>query len=216
MIQICVIGLSQFGVHLCKELAKEGSEVIALDIDEKKIADIQRFVRKALILDVTSFDALKAVIDPEVDEVIVSLGKTMEQSILCVVHLKKLNVKKIRVKAISDDHGNILKTLGADEIVFPERDTAEMIAAKIMNPNLIDYIPLSQGYVVMEVNTPPAFYDKSLIELSLPGKYNVFVIAIRGKYKRNFHFLPDPASKLKPDSILLLIGKENDIKKLTE
>lgn len=216
MKQVCIIGLSQFGSHLCKELSSMGCEVIAMDRDENKIESIQRFVQKALIIDVTNFDAIKAVVDPDVDEVIVSLGKTMEQSILCVVHLKKLNVKKIRVKAISDDHANILKTLGADEIIFPERDIAEMIAAKIINPNLIDFIPLSQGYVVMEVNTPPSFWEHTLLELALPSKYKLFVIAIRERYKRNFNFLPSPEVKLSSNSVLLIIGKEKDIKSLSE
>jgi len=215
MKQVCVIGLGQFGSHLSKTLAEMGCEVLAIDHNEARVAGIQKHVQRALIIDVRQLDALKAVIDTDIEEVIVSLGGSIESSTLCVLHLKRIGVKKIRVKAVSTDHGLILKALGANEVIFPERQTAEILASKIMNPNLMDFIPITKDYLVVEISAPETFYGKNLIELALRKRYNITVIGVKEPVHNRFAFLPAPTFVINPGSILVVIGKESQIQEMT-
>ena len=138
MKQICVIGLGQFGSHLARTLARMGCDVLAIDVDDKPVTAIRDDVQQAVITDVRSLEALKSMIAPEIDEVIVALGESMEASILCTLHLRQIGVKKIRAKASSKDHAAILKAVGATDVIFPEQETAERMAHRIVNPDLLD------------------------------------------------------------------------------
>jgi trk system potassium uptake protein TrkA len=212
--RVCIIGLGQFGRHLACSLARMDCDVLAIDLDETAVQQIRDDVQQAVITDVRNLDALKSVIAEDTDEVIVSLGESMEASILCTLHLKKIGVPHIRAKASSQDHAAILRAVGADDVIFPERETAERMAQRILNPDLLDYLPLSPEYRVVEIATPESFAGKSLAELQLRKKYQILVVAIKPPDAARVDFLPSADSILAPGSRLVVIGKDPDIKKL--
>ncbi|NLI82657.1 MAG: TrkA family potassium uptake protein [Deltaproteobacteria bacterium] len=208
--QICVIGLGEFGRELSRQLAKE-CEVLAIDRDESAVAAILDDVQRAVMLDVRDFSSFSSIVTADFDEAVVSMGETLEAAILATLHLKKIGVKRIWAKANHDDHAAILKAVGASEIVFPERETARRLAAQIVNPNLLDFIPLEGDYRVMDAAPPDAFYGKSLLELDLRRKYGVFVLAVKELVPERFTFLPKPNFVIKPSDILVMIGREVDL-----
>lgn len=212
---IVVIGLGEFGRELAQQLAKE-CEVLALDREEAMVGAILDKVQRALILDVRDFHALSSVVTMDFDEAIVSMGESLESSIMATLYLKKIGVKRIWAKSTTEDHAAILKAIGASEIIFPERETARRLAAQLINPNLLDFIPLEEDYRVMDVAPPDAFYGHTLVELDLRRKFGVFVLAIKELVPMRFLFLPPPDFIIKPSDILVMIGKEKDLLQLQE
>ncbi len=212
---IVVIGLGEFGRELAQQLAKE-CEVLALDREEAMVEAVLDKVQRALILDVRDFHALSSVITGDFDEGIVSMGESLESSIMATLHLKKIGVTRIWAKATTEDHAAILKAIGASEIIFPERETARRLAAQLINPNLLDFIPLEEDYRVMDVAPPDSFYGHTLVELDMRRKFGVFVLAIKELVPTRFVFLPPPDFVIKPSDILVMIGKEQDLVRLRE
>jgi len=208
---ICVIGLGEFGNELARSC-----EVLALDRNEEMVNAISEEVQRALVLDVRDFASLSSVVTPDFDEAIVSIGESMEASILATLHLKKIGVPMIHAKARTEDHAAILRAIGAKEIIFPERETARRVASHIINPNLLDFIPLAADYRVMNVAPPDAFYGRSLEDLNLRKHFGVFVIAVKELVPPRFVFLPDPGFIIKPSDILVVIGREKEIMKIQE
>ena len=212
---IVVIGLGEFGRELAKQLAKD-CEVLALDRQEAMVEAIMNKVQRALILDVRDFQSLSSVVTKDFDEAIVGMGESLESSIMATLHLKKIGVKRIWAKATTTDHAAILKAIGANEIIFPERETARRLAAQLVNPNLLDFIPLEGDYRVMDVAPPDSFYGHTLIELDLRKRFGVFVLAIKELIPTRFVFLPPPDFIIKPSDILVMIGREEDLIRLRE
>jgi trk system potassium uptake protein TrkA len=212
---IVVIGLGEFGRELAKQLAKD-CEVLALDREEAMVEAILNKVQRALILDVRDFHSLSSVVTRDFDEAIVGMGESLESSIMATLHLKKIGVKRIWAKATTVDHAAILKAIGANEIIFPERETARRLAAQLVNPNLLDFIPLEGDYRVMDVAPPDSFYGHTLIELDLRKRFGVFVLAIKELIPTRFVFLPPPDFIIKPSDILVMIGREEDLISLRE
>jgi trk system potassium uptake protein len=210
---VCVVGLGQFGHALARALAAE-CDVLALDSDEERVNAIADSVQRALIVDARDFSVLRQMVNSEFDEAIVSLGESLEASILCTLHLKRLGIRSIRAKAVSEDHATILRSLGATETIFPERETARRIAAQILNPNLLDFIPLAEDFEVMNVAPPDSFYGRTLKELNMRDRFGVFAIAVKEIVPERFVFLPGPDFVIKPSDLLVLIGREVDLKKL--
>jgi len=216
MKQVCVIGLGQFGSHLARTLARMRCEVLAIDASDARVAEIRDDVHRAVIADARNLDALRLLITPEIDEAVVCLGESMESSILCTLHLAKLGVPRIRAKASSRDHAAILKAVGAHEIVFPERETAERMAQRIANPDLLDYLQLSDDYRVVEIAMPESFAGRSLAELHLRKRYNVMVVAIKNSDQNTTDFMPPADAKLGKGDTLIVLGKTDDIARLQE
>jgi len=212
---ICVIGLGQFGSELARELAKH-CEVLAIDSNEHHVEDIVDHVQRALIIDARDYASLRSVVTADFNEAIVSLGGSLEASILCTLHLKRIGIKTIRAKAMNEDHAEILKAVGAKDVIFPERETAQRIAAMIVNPNLLEFIPLAQDFRVMDVAPPDAFFGHTLQELNVRERFGVFAIAVKELIPENFVFLPGPNFIVKPSDILVMIGREDDLLRLTE
>ncbi len=212
---ICIIGLGEFGSELAQELSKQ-CEVLALDRDENRVNAVVDKVQRALILDVRDFNSLSSVITADFDEAIVGIGENLEASILCTLHLKKIGVPIIHAKAKTEDQAAILRSVGATEVIFPERETARRVAAQLINPNLLDFVPLEEDYRVMDVAPPDAFCGQSLEELNLRKNFGVFVIAIRELVPARFVFLPEPTFIIKPSDILVMIGREADLIRLQE
>jgi len=213
--QICVVGLGRFGAGLARVLARH-CEVLAIDSEINRVNSIAQDVQRALCLDARDFNALASVVSSDFDEAVVSIGDSLEASILCTLHLKRLGVAIIRAKANSADHAAILRSVGAEHIVFPEQETAERLALQMLNPNLLDFIPLAKDYRVMDIAAPPAFWGRSLLSLQIRSRFGLFVIAVKKRDGETFEFLPGPDHVVAADDVLVMIGKESDVLKVRE
>ncbi len=192
------------------ELAEITSEIIIVDKDAELIERYKDKARNAYITDVLNEEAIRRIIPPQIDAVIVDLGGTIEASILVTNYLKKLEIKKIIVKAVNDAHGEVLKLLGADSIIYPDREAARRITPQLVSSLLFNFMPISAGLVLAEVRLPEIYAGQSLIEANLRQRYSVNVIAYRTDEDEEFQFY-SPGHKLQKEEILLLAGKESDI-----
>ena len=141
-----ILGVGLFGFHLGRHLYEKGHDVIAVDISKTKVQKIKDHVSEAIVADTRDKEALIAIGIGDVDTAVVCIGTQMQASILTTLQLKEIGVKRIMAKATSDDHGLILKKIGAHEVFFPQKDAAIGLAARLDNPNMLDYLPFMQGY----------------------------------------------------------------------
>jgi trk system potassium uptake protein TrkA len=199
MAKFAVIGLGSFGLNVAKTLYEEGHEVLAIDIDKDKIEAVKDYVTRAVTMDSADKENLKALGIQDIDVVIVSLGPQMEASILTVLYLHELKVKRVIAKALSEDHAKILEAIGATEVIYPEKDMAIKLAHRLSSPNVLEYLPLSSGFSIQEIAPPEKFIGKTLKELDLRNKYGVQVIAIR---------------ELVPENTVIIIGEEKNLAKI--
>lgn len=214
MKKFAVIGLGKFGIHVAKTLFEDGREVIAVDSDKARVQAINSHCSEAIVMDATDKDRLGTLGLESLDAVIVSTGTNISSSILICLHLQEIGVKKILAKAVDSDHGKILKKVGASEVVYPEKDMAVRVARGLSTPNIMDFIPLAEDYSLVQVDPPRGFIGKSLKELNLRAKYNVYVIAIKELVPENFVLAPPANFVIKDSDVLMMLGKTDDIKKI--
>lgn len=214
MKHFAVIGLGNFGFHTAKALFDDGNEVLAIDADKGRVQAIDPFSTEAMVLDATDKEALKSLGLEHMDAVIVSTGTKISISILICLYLQEIGVKKILAKALDDDHAKILKRVGATEIIHPERDMARRVSKGLSQPNILDFIPLSEEFDLIQVGPPREFIGKSLMDLNLRAKYNVHVIAIKELVPENFILVPSANFVIKDSDILIMLGKAADIRKI--
>jgi trk system potassium uptake protein TrkA len=214
MKRFAVIGLGKFGFHAAKALFEDGNEVIAIDADKGKVQAIDAHCTEAIVLEATDKAALKPLGLENMDGVIVSTGTKISTSILICLHLQEIGTKKILVKALDEDHGKILKRVGATEIIHPERDMALRVSRGLSRPNVLDFIPLSEGFDLVQVGPPRQFIGKSLKDLNLRAKHNVYIIAIKELVPENFTLVPPASFVIKDSDILIMLGKSEDIKRI--
>lgn len=208
MKQVVVIGLGSFGSHLARQLARMHCEVLALDRSEAAVAAIRDDVHQAVICDARDLEGLKAAVSPSVDEAVVSLGESMESSILCALHLSQIGVKHIRSKAVNEDHATILRAVGSKEVIFPERETAERAARRIAYPTLLDYFPFEEDHRIMEIKMPESLVGKKLGDSGLRQDYELLVLATKSHIDNKFNFMPSADHLLKKTDTLIVLGRE--------
>jgi trk system potassium uptake protein TrkA len=210
----CVIGLGNFGFHVVNTLYNEGLEVVAIDLDKEKIQKVQDCCSYAIVGDAANKEFLSAQGVGEMDAVVVSTGERSHLATLIALYLKEMNVPRILVKAISEDHGRILEKVGATEVIFPEKDMAIKVARSLANPNILEQIPLAEEYSISEAGPPAHFIGKSLLDLELRKKFHVTVIAVKDVISDQFTVVPPPNYVIKDSDMLILIGKTTDIGKV--
>lgn len=214
MKRFAIIGLGNFGFHAARALYEEGHEVVAVDIDKNRVQAIDHYATEAVLLDATDKENLHALGLEQMDAVIVSTGTKLSTSILICLYLQEMRVKRILAKAVDEDHGKILKRVGATEIIHPEREMALRVARGLSNPNMLDFIPLADEFDLVQVGPPSDFIGKSLKELNLRAKYNVHIIAIKELVPENFVLVPPASFVIKDSDVLVMLGKTQDIKKI--
>ncbi|HEJ83729.1 MAG TPA: TrkA family potassium uptake protein [Desulfobacteraceae bacterium] len=214
MKRFAVIGLGNFGFHAAKALYEDGNEVIAIDLNRGLVQAIDAHCSEAIVLDATDKEALKTLGLETMDGVIVSTGTKISSSILICLYLQEMGVKKILVKALDEDHEKILKRVGATDIIHPERDMALRISRGLSQPNMLDFIPLSDEFDLVQIGPPREFIGKNLKELNLRAKYNVHIIAIHEIVPENFRLVPPPDFVIKDSDILIMLGKSEDIRRI--
>jgi trk system potassium uptake protein TrkA len=216
MQRFAVIGLGNFGFYAAKALFEDGNEVVAIDTDKLRVQAIDPHSTEAVVLDATDKEALKSLGLENMDGVIVSTGTKISISILICLYLQEIGVKKILAKALDDDHAKILKRVGATQIIHPERDMAVRISRGLSRPNVLDFIPLSEEFDLVQVGPSREFIGKNLKDLNLRAKYNVHIIAIKELVPENFILVPPASFVIKDSDILIMLGKSEDIKRIKE
>jgi len=214
--KFAVIGLGSFGGHFAKTLYENGHEVLAVDRNRDRIEEMKTYVSHAVSMEAPVRENLEALDLEEMDVVVVSLGSDMEASILTVLYLHEMKVKRIVAKALSEDHLKILEAVGAAEVIYPERDMAIKTALVLSNPNILDYIPLPSGFSIQEIAPPDKFIGKSLRELDLRNKSGILVVAIRELVPEKIHLSPPADFVIKDSDILVILGEDVQLSKLAK
>lgn len=212
MKQFAVIGLGRFGLSIAKALSSAGHEVLAVDKDMERIQSIMNDVTHAIQADVSSEAAIRELGINNYDVVVVSIASDMESSILAALMAKELGAKYVVAIARSEVHAKVLSKIGADKIVFPERDMAERIAHSIISSNILDYIELSPEYSIMEVAAVNEWVDKNLGQLDMRRKYGINVLAI--KHGDMINVFPRAEDMIKEDDIIIAVGKNSDLDRI--
>ncbi len=211
MKQFAIIGLSNFGKRMLEELCDMDVETIIIDKDRETIEEYKDKATNAYIADAINEAIINKLVPPTIDCVIVDLGENREVSILVTHYLKKMGIKEIVVKAETDEHGEILEVIGATRVVFPNKEAAIKITPLLVSDLLFNYIPISAGLVMAEVQIPQQFVGKTLVESNLRQKLGVNVIAIRnGEHDQTYDFF-SPTYRLQEGDVCLIVGKEHDI-----
>ncbi|MCF6412066.1 potassium channel family protein [Pseudalkalibacillus salsuginis] len=210
--QFAVIGLGRFGGSICRSLSNNDMEVLAIDIDEDRVNEFSSIATHAVIADSTDESVLKSLGIRNFDHVIVAIGDNIQASILTTLILKELGVSHITVKAQNDYHEKVVRKIGADRIVHPERDMGQRIAHNIMSNNVLDYLELSDEHSIVELIASGKMHDKTLIELDIRANYGCNVVAI--KRDEEIIVSPQATQTIVKGDILIVIGADNDVNRL--
>ncbi|RED92049.1 potassium channel family protein [Marinoscillum furvescens] len=210
-----LIGMSTFSRFLARYLSERNFEVVAIDQSEDRIEKVKPFVTKGIIGDAKDASFLEKAGVKDVDAVIVSLGRKADDSLLIVYHLHELEVENIYVKVVAEDHAKILKKIGDCEIIFPEQESALRLAQRIDNPNILDYIPLTDSYSIIDWTPNEEFIGKTLGELNLKSEFGVQVISIEDAQKK-VKLIPKASHYIKQGDVLVVIGENEHLEKLKE
>ena len=216
MERFAVIGLGRFGKRLATLLADAGAEVIAVDTDRELVDQVRDDVALAVCLNSTDEAALRSQGINKVDVAIVSMGDAFEDAVMTTVLLKQLGVGRVISRAATQIRGGILRQVGADDVVNPERESAHRWCNQLLAPAIVTQFELGEGYSLAQVVAPESFYGRTLSDLSLRQNHNVNIVAIRRKdLAENFDeeheavvSLPMADTVIKPGDLLLLVGND--------
>lgn len=204
-----VIGLGRFGSSLAIELQELGNDVIAIDVDRQTVQDISPRVHEAMEADATAEATMIELGVTNVDAAIVAIGAA-ENSILATMILKKLGVSYVISKASNELHGQILRRLGADRVIFPEKETAVRLAHGISVPEFVDYLSITPEMGISKLEVPAALVGHSLGEAPLEDRYKVRLIAVIRRERVIFG--PPVGEKFAAGDVLILSGLDKDLR----
>lgn len=212
MKQFAVIGLGRFGTSVAETLARMGYDVLAVDINADRVNAVMDVVTHAVQVDALDEHTLRSLGIRNFDVVIVAIGEDLQANILLTVMLKEMGVKTVVAKARTELHGRVLAKVGADKVVFPERDMGVRVARALVAANIIDQIELSPDYSIMELIAPPEFIGKSIGESGVRMKYGVTVLAIRRG--RDVIISPGARQTVEEGDILVVVGRNDRLSRL--
>lgn len=199
-----IIGLGRFGTEAAKRLCQAGGEVLVVDNSAELVQQISNDVTQAVVADARDKEVLRALGVKDFDCAVVAIGDSLADSVLATMNLKELGVPYIVCKAHDETHREVLKKLGADRVVIPEKENAARLAKSLASHNVLDYIELSEDYGIIEVPAPAVWNDKSLIELNVRAKLGVNILAV----KRQGQITVSPAAdfRIALHDVLVVLG----------
>ncbi|HXG09339.1 MAG TPA: TrkA family potassium uptake protein [Gemmataceae bacterium] len=216
MKRFVVIGLGNFGASVAEALHAQGHEVIAVDPREEAVDRIAPHVTRAAVADGRSLEALERVGARGADAGVVSTGDDLTASILATLALRDLGVRDVYVKVISRDHARVMERIGATETVFPERDSALALGARLSGAAVLNYVRLGMGFSMQEMAVREEWIGKTLRQLELRRRYGITVVALHDVLADQMIAAPDPDMVLKESDTLLVAGKEEDLARVAQ
>lgn len=211
MKQIMVIGCGRFGSSVAKTLSKLGHDVMVVDQNPDIIRDISEYVAHAVQMDALDEASFRTIGIRNFDVAVVAIGSDLEASIMATLIAKEAGVPTVITKAMSEIHGKLLTKIGADKIIYPERDMGMRVAYGLVAPNILDVIEFSNEYSIIETVALEDWVNKSLKDLNLSG---MTVIAI--KTGEHINIVPSSDAIINKDDIIVILGRNDNLKKLSE
>ena len=210
--QFIVVGLGRFGSAIAETLCKAGEEVLGVDVNLDLVEDMRDRITQTVQMDAMDRDALTALGVKDFDVAFVTMGSDIRASGTITLMLKELGVRRVIAKAHDDFHGRMLEKLGADKVLFPERDMGRRIAHNLVSGNIIDYLELSPDYSMAEVRPMRQWIGKSLKDLALRSSAGINIIAI--KSGESVDPMPQPDTVIREEDMLLVVAREETLVKM--
>lgn len=212
--EFMIIGCGRFGRSVAVTLAELGHEVLVIDKDEDTINEISTSVTHAVSADVMIEGTLESLGIHNMDEVIVAMGSNFEASLMATAVAKENNVKTVIAKVSDKIHGRIMRKVGADRVIIPEKDSGIRLAYNISTSNILDYIEVSDDFSIMEVKPPKSWIGRSLAQLDIRNNYGVTVVAVKEEEVNEINVNPQPSYIFDESDIILVLGKYKKIEEI--
>lgn len=206
---VCVIGLGRFGRSVAVTLAHLGHEVLGVDVNEALVEAVKDNITEAIVADAQEERALESIGISNFDTAVVAIGDDIQASILVTLLLKEHGVPRVIAKAVNEVHGKVLEKVGADQVVYPEREMGEKIAHYIDSSNILNYIDLSGDCTIVEVEATRKMFGKSLREMDLRSRYGVSVLAVRRG--EGVIVAPDGDFSVRPGDRIIVLGETQKV-----
>ncbi len=211
--EFIVIGLGRFGTSLATTLSASNHDVLAIDLDIKRVQQVSLTLPHVVQLDATNVDALHEVGADTFDTGVVCIGTDLESSLLATFNLRRLGVRRVIAKASTITQRKILLKVGADEVILPEYEAGMRLGRRLSSINFVDYMELGQDQGIVELIAPEHLTGRSLRETQIRQKYGVTVMAIRRG--TDVIVAPRAGEVIQPQDILVVLGRVADIEKLS-
>ncbi|MDA3956562.1 TrkA family potassium uptake protein [Oceanispirochaeta sp.] len=218
---IAVIGLGVFGRQVCEVLTKKGAEVIAIDNNAALVNRVKDIVSQAILLDSTDEDSLSEASLDSVDTAIVAIGDNIEASILTTALLKQLGVHHVIARAVTKIHYQVLKKIGADEIINIEEEQGMRVALNLIAPSVMEKVQLSREIILSELYLPPEKSHMTVQELDFEKKYSIRLVALRRSLnqmdseglniRKEILLFPESGEELLEGDVLIMVGEEKNL-----
>jgi len=209
-----VFGLGKFGRSVAQTLTENDCDVLAIDKNEETIQDVSEFVTHAVQADVTDADALSALGIRNFDVAVVAISNDMQSSIMATILAKEMGVEYVIAKAQNDIHKRVLEKVGADRVIFPEREIGVRVANNLTSDSFVDFIELSEDFSIVELEVKEPWKGRTLRELDMRSAYGLNVIGMR--QGDTMTITPGPDKLLELGEILIVIGSNSNLKKLSD
>ncbi len=220
-----IIGLGNFGFNIALTLVENNCEVLGMDSNRDAVQHARDFISHAIIGDASNKEVLESLALRDFDGAIISIGQDMGASILIALYIKEIGIPRIIVRAISEDHGKILKMIGVTDVIFPEKDMAIRVANKLALKNAMDYLPITDDYGIIEVIPPKSFIGKSLKDLQISTRFGCQVIGLKlppaggtaaDIDEKNYaiRIAPTAHDVIPENAVMIVIGRHQDIDRL--
>jgi len=227
MKRFAVIGLGRFGRRLATSLTEHGHEVLAVDHRQQIIEEVRDEVALAVRLDATDAQTLKAQGIDRVDAAIVTIGADFEANALTTATLKELGIRQVISRASTPVQAKILARIGADQVISPEEESAVRLGRQLSNPNIMEFVELTEGHSLVQLRAPKVFHNKTLGQIDLRKKYKVNLVAIKKQVstvraqgdettEEQIIDVPMADTVIRPDDILVIVGATENLSRLPD
>jgi trk system potassium uptake protein TrkA len=214
--QVVVLGLGRFGTSVATALHNMGHDVLAIDIDEKRVLNVASQLTRAVQADATNEAVLKDLGIRDYDVAIVSMGSSIEASVLSTILLKTLGVRYVIARANSELHGTILERIGADVVVHPEREMGIRTAHNMVIRDAVDYVPVGHNYGVAKLVAPSYLVGKKLADVGFGPKGRWEVAVLLRQHKNEVIVAPDLGETIRDGDVLIVSGDDDRIERLLD
>jgi len=223
--KFCIIGLGTFGTQLCRQLSREGHEIVAVDNDPLHINALKDEIEYIIQADCTDINSYHEIPIVECDAVILAIGEDFEASLSIAANVQQLGAKRIISRIVNPLHGRLLKLLKIDELMIPEAMAAAWLARSLNTPDVISSLELGSGYEIAQVVVPRPLVGLTLQKADFRARYDLNLITIakgRGtpamsstRHPINLVLgIPHPERPFEEDDILVIFGHVRDVRRM--